>query len=317
MGACDGNFVSDKSKVIFSVTDFRNKKIEFSKPVERVVCLIESGLSGLYMLKVEDKIVGIPSDVYLTKVNKFYSKLDKRIETKQLATPGNWDFVNIEQVVALKPDLVIIWASQNEIISNLENFKIPVYAVMINSFDDVYKEMSDFGKIFNSTERADSLIHFTKNNLNEISKNNTQKNKKRVYFMWSQGINETSGKNSTVNELLTFAGTQNVCEMEQEHISVNIEKIIEWQPEMIVMWNNEKLNSIDIINNSQLKDIQAIKTKNVYELPNVFNCDFWTLKMQYPIKLISNWANENTVNFDEKTELNNLYKTLYGKSIVE
>jgi len=64
------------TKDIISVTDFRGKKIEVTRPVSRIVCLIESALSGLYMLGAEERIewlefqqMCIPEMCFLTMLN--------------------------------------------------------------------------------------------------------------------------------------------------------------------------------------------------------------------------------------------------------
>ena len=162
------NNESKKSKTnsdFIKVTDFRNKEIKINYPTKKVVCLIESALSGIYMLKAENNIVGISTNVYNGDVYEQYKLLDSRIKNKTIPTPGNWDFISIENIAALKPDLVIIWASQTEAIQSIENLGIPVYAIMINNTKDIFKEISDFGVIFNKKERADSLIGFAKNEL--------------------------------------------------------------------------------------------------------------------------------------------------------
>ena len=46
------------------------------------------------------------------------------------------------------------------------------------------------------------------------------------------------------------------------------------------MWYNEKLDPQDILENPQLKGSRAVRDSQVYELPEVFGCDFWTLKLQ-------------------------------------
>ncbi|MCX7727776.1 MAG: ABC transporter substrate-binding protein, partial [Chitinispirillaceae bacterium] len=127
------------------VTDFRNKTISLSSTAEKVVCLIESALSGIFMLRAQHKVVGISTNVYTGDVARQYAALDERIRLKKLPAPGNWDFVNLENVIALKPDLVIIWASQTETIAALERLGIPVYGIMLKSINDVYKEIRDFG----------------------------------------------------------------------------------------------------------------------------------------------------------------------------
>jgi iron complex transport system substrate-binding protein len=274
------------------VTDFRGKSLSFDKSPTRIVCLIESALSGLYMLHSENNVVGVSSNVYESAVFEQYSELDKRIKDKTLPTPGNWDFVSLENVVALRPDLVIIWASQSESIEAIESKGIPVYGVMLKSVNDVYKEMTDLGKICGKSSRADSLIQYTKNeiNKNRISCSTENMNKSKVYFMWPQGPLETSGKASTVNELIELAGATNVCTSSDEHLVVNLEKVIEWNPDIIVMWYNESKSPDDILKLPGWGNINAIRNKQVFELPSVFLCDLWTLKFQYAVKLLSSWC---------------------------
>lgn len=300
-----------------SVVDFRDKKISFKERPKRVVCLIESALTGIYMLKSQDLIQGIPTDIYKESFFKYYSKLDNRISQKTLPCPGNWDFVNLEKLVSIKPDLVIIWSSQEESIERIEKLGIPVYSVFIDDFEDIYKEIRDFGKLFNKQSRADSIISTTKDKIKFIIDSAYKKKSPGAYFMWSQGLLETSGKHSTVSKLLGFAGMKNVCEMKEEHVSVNIEKLYEWNPEFIIMWYNERLDPADIIKNNQFTGIAAIKNKKVFELPEIFQCDFWTLKFVYTVYLMNNWSSD--AKFNKKQDslfLKDMFYDLYGKNLL-
>jgi iron complex transport system substrate-binding protein len=295
------------------VTDFRGVEVSLNAPAQRVVCLIESALTGIYMLQAEDVLVGVPSEVYYGSVAHRYAKLDERIAERTLPAPGNWDFISLEQIVALKPDLVIIWASQTEAIENIERFGIPVYAVMLNSFEDVFKEIADFGMLLNRKEQADRLVVFTNQSLQKIKQNNQHEMPVRGYFMWAQGINHTSGRGSTVNDLFEHAGVLNVVHSNQEHLTVNVEKIIEWDPDIIVMWYNEAQSPSDIIRHPLLQGISAIRTNRIYMLPTVFDCDLWTLKMQHAVKLVANWAyGDSSEPFDTEIELSALLNVLYN-----
>ena len=306
----------NRTKKAINVTDFRGRELNFDKPAVRIVCLIESALSGIYMLGAEDKIVGISSNVYNDNVAAQYASLDERIKNKAILAPGNWDFVNIESVVALKPDLVILWSSQVESIQAIESKGIPVYAVMLKSTGDVYKEISDLGKLTGKQIRADSLIQYTKDELSTLVITNTkfQKEKKKVYFIWPQGPLETSGQNSTVNELITMAGAKNVCNSPDEHIVVNLEKVIEWNPDIIIMWYDANKNPEDIMKLSGWSNIKAVKEKKVFELPSVFFCDLWTLKFQYASKLLSTWCYPSVFKSNDlDKEKHQMILKLYGE----
>ena len=65
-----------------TVTDFRGKTLTFKKPPERIVCLIESALSGIYMLGAEKQVVGISTNVYQGNVYSYYAAITLSILTK-------------------------------------------------------------------------------------------------------------------------------------------------------------------------------------------------------------------------------------------
>lgn len=298
------------------VTDFRGKELVFNKPVTRIVCLIESGLSALYMLGQEKKVIAVSTNVYTGDVFRYYAQMDERIRNKTLPTPGNWDFVNIESVVALKPDVVIIWSKQTETIKSLEERGVPVFGVFINRFEDVYTEIIQLGKLTGSEKRADEIIKYTKQELAYFQKK-VQKIpesvRQRAYFMWAQGNLNTSCRESSVNDLLLMAGCRNVCPFSDEHAVVSMEKIIQWNPDIIIMWLNTKKDPVDVITDSKWRNINAVKHKRVYELPEVFLYDLWTLKFQYAVKMTAKWAYpELFKDLDMAKERDKMLGVLYG-----
>lgn len=297
------------------VSDFRGKTISLNKPAERIVCLIESALSGLYMLGAENQVIGISTNVYTDKIFEQYSLIDKRIREKQIPAPGNWDFINLEKVLSLKPDLVIIWASQDEAIRQMETHGIQVYGVMLKSIDDIYKEISDLGLLTGKEARADSLITYSKKQLNQISEMPVPAGqKKKVYFAWAQGLTETSGTKSTVNELITLAGAVNACPLPEEHLTVNIERIFDWNPGLIVLWYNESMEPDELQNISGWNSLPAVKSRQVFELPSVFYCDLWTLKFQFAVRLLHHCCYpEQAGTFNPEEEKRQMLDFLYGE----
>lgn len=297
------------------VTDFRYKEIRLEKPAERIVCLIESALSGIYMLQAENRVIGVSSAVYNESPAAQYAILDERIRKKQISAPGNWDFTSIESIVSLRPDLVIIWSSQTESIHAIEEHGIPVYGVFLQSINDIYKEIGDLGMLTGKASRADSLIAYTKEEIDmlRLQSSGIHKKRKNVYFMWSQGLLETAGTTSTVNELIELAGAKNSCGIHQEHVIINKEKLLDWNPDVWVMWCNSTINPVDIINTAEFKNLNAVKNKKVYELPSAFMCDLWTLKFPYAVRLLAKWCNPVAfANMDPEAEKLKMLKTLYG-----
>lgn len=301
-----------------TVTDFRGKTLRFEAPVRRIVCLIESALSGIYMLGEEQRVVGISRNIYTGDVFAQYAALDDRVREKKLPTPGNWDFVNLESVVALRPDLVILWSQQTEAIGSLEEKGIPVFGVFIQRKEDVYKEIEDLGKLTGNTRRAEALISYTKKELARFAARTSglpPAKRPGVYYMWAQGNLETSCGESTVNDLIQLAGGRNVCAaLPQEHLVVNLEKVFSWDPDLILMWYNEKKDPGDILRDPQWKRIKAVRDRRVHEFPEVFWCDLWTLKFLYAVKLTAKWVHPELFrDIDLDREKQRMMEFLYRK----
>jgi iron complex transport system substrate-binding protein len=298
------------------VTDFRGKDLVFAQPVTRIVCLIESALSGLYMLGAEDRVVGISRNVYTETVNRYYASLDERIRDKKLPAPGNWDFINLESVVSLRPDLVILWSEQKEAIDSIERRDIPVYGVFLQRLEDVYKEIMDLGLLTGRTDRAAELIGYTKKSLARVEEklgSLPSDKRPRVYYMWAQGPLETSCGVSTVDDLITLAGARNVCaSIRREHLVVNIERILSWNPDLIVMWYNTRLDPDDLAGKGQWQAVAAVRDGRVHELPDVFLCDLWTLKFPYAVWMLAKWSHPDLFrDIDLKKEGEKMLNFLY------
>jgi iron complex transport system substrate-binding protein len=268
------------------------------------------------MLNEEKRVVGISRNVYERSLFPYYGRMDERIRNKKIPSPGNWDFVNIESVLSLKPDLVVMWAQQTESIAALEERGIPVFGVFIKQIEDVYQEIAALGKLTGNEVRADALSRYTQNEIDRFRKRLVDIPPARrpgVYYMWAQGSLETSGGLSMVNDLIDLAGGRNVsASFPQEHLVVNLEKVIGWNPDVIVMWYNERKDPSDIIRDSQWKSIRAVKERRVYELPEIFLCDLWTLKFQYAVKMVAKWCHPGPlkdINLEEEKE--EMLKILY------
>ena len=315
-------FAAAGSPAAVRITDFRGAPLVVEKPSRRIVCLIESALSGLFMLGVQDRVVGISTNIYQQGVFDYYAAMDPRIAARQLPTPGNWDFVNLESVVALAPDLVIVWAHQSEAITAMEERHLRVYGVQIACFEDIYKEINDLAALTGSSQRAEELIQYSRSRLDRILQRTGRADnstKPGVYFMWAQGGLETSGRPSSVDDLITLAGGRNVCgHLGQEHLTVHLEDLLQWDPEVVVMWTNPAASPQSLMAKPVWRSIRAARDRRVHELPAVFLCDLWTLKYPLAVELVTEWCHPTGKSrLDLVREARAILGRLYGKTLAE
>lgn len=302
-----------KTEAVIRVTDFRNQPVELTAPAERIACLLDSGLTILHMMDVVEEVVAIDKWTYDNSgALPYTSKLDSRIASGELpAVTGN-----IEALLSLQPDVVIIW-SGHEDIETLENSGLKVYGVQINSFDDIYKAVEDLGKIVGREARAAEIIAYTRNELQNISNRISQvKNTERPsgVFVWGPTLLNIAGNDSTGNDIIIMAGGRNVAkEINQEHFVAKMEEVINWDPDVIVMWNSTQIGPQTYFGDPQWQSVAAIQNKKVYMLPSAFYCDLWTPKFQYSIKATAKWLYPDIFNdMNLEQELVEMLETLYG-----
>ncbi|OPJ55401.1 ABC transporter substrate-binding protein [Alkalithermobacter paradoxus] len=293
------------------VVDFRGKEIVLEKPAQRIAAMLDSGLTTLHMLGVKDEVIAVDKWTYDSPGFEYTKKIDTRFESEEVpAVTGN-----IEKIISLNPDIVIIWA-EHEDIKPLEQAGIKVYGVQINSFDQTFKMVEDLGKITGKDERAKEIIDYTRSELQEIEnivKDIKEEDKQTGLFVWGPTVLDIAGGDSTGNDIIVSAGGINVAkDINAEHPIANMEELISWNPDSIIMWYSKNLSTDDLINSPQLKSINAVKDNRVFMLPNFYYCDLWTVKYQYSVKATAKWLYPNLfkdidLDVEKDTMLNKLY----------
>ncbi len=106
--------------------DLRDKNI-IRTPVQRVICLSTTHLAFLGALDVTDALVGVSGSKYVT-----HPQIRKRIDAGELPDIGYGQNLNYEQIVELKPGLVMMYGVGSEVTSyarKLEELGIPTVMI--------------------------------------------------------------------------------------------------------------------------------------------------------------------------------------------
>ncbi|NMC51070.1 MAG: ABC transporter substrate-binding protein, partial [Desulfovibrio sp.] len=137
----------------------------------------------------------------------------------------------------------------------------------------------------------------------------------RVYYA-DTDILHTEGGAWWTQDLLSFAGAVNVAEDIGQARETTMEKLLEWDPEVIVV--SRTMGQADkvagILKDPQLRDLKAVRSGRVYEFPiGAFWWNrpspeaplgfLWLAKTLYP---------ELMADIDMKKETVDFFKTFYG-----
>jgi iron complex transport system substrate-binding protein len=308
------------------ITDDRGRTIEVPYPCERIVFLVENAMNTMYAVGGADNIVGI-GDIWMPEQREpLFRAIDSGFDQKvRISKEGG--MVNLETLASADPQLVVLWSVDwdDDVTKSIEeNLNVPTYGVFIDSISDLQRQAEVFGQIIGNESRAAEVIDIMSTyeaKVTDVTSSLDETDKPKVYWMWGD-ILGTAGLNSTANELIEKAGGVNVMQYwsnetrTMEHPKLNLESLVQLNPDVIYMWYNTNLDPEDVISGKDFegwKDINAVKNGKVFEVQNPLIFDFHTPR--YPLALMIMAKDINPDKFqdlDLDAEIDNMFVDLYS-----
>lgn len=163
-------------------------------------------------------------------------------ETKGL-NKINTSPLNLEQVVALKPDLVLAAGiTSGEDIRKLANLNLTVLVVGAPStaFDNVMADIAMVGKATQTEDKAKAIVDSMKQKIDAVkAKIAEAKDKPKVYWeldATDPGKPYTPGPGSFIDDIINMAGGTNVAaNSKSAYVQVNAEEIVAANPDVIIL----------------------------------------------------------------------------------
>jgi ABC-type Fe3+-hydroxamate transport system substrate-binding protein len=224
---------------------------------ERIVSLTPSITETIYLLGEQDNVVGITS-------------FCRRISEKQKIV-GTYLEPNIEEIVRLNPDIVFISkeGTRKEIVDKIREFDIKVVVLSpANNFTELKQQFLELAKVLNKQEKAKKIIYEYETKLSKLKRN---KSKRVLCIISFQPIFVASDK-SYIGEIIRYAGGENVIKSEINYTQVDIEKILELKPEVIIL---STMGSTEYEIKKfflQYKEIPAVKNNKIFVIPSNILC---------------------------------------------
>lgn len=221
---------SDAPKTTYplTVTDSTGAEFTFETAPQRIVSLAPSETEGLFALGLDEQIVGVSdNDDYPEAV-------------KDKPRMGGFQ-VNVEAVIAAKPDLVLVVGSLIDpgTVKSLTDLGVKVYQSNPNTLDETLAHIRAVGEITDRQKEAEEVVGQMEKErdlvLNAV-KSLTPDQRKKVYIEFSPGW--TVGKGEFMDELITLAGGENVASDLEGWNEINEENIIKANPDVILFGGN-------------------------------------------------------------------------------
>jgi iron complex transport system substrate-binding protein len=307
------------------ITDQRDRTITLDGEVERVVTIpIPAASVFIAVDGGTDRLVGMHQ---LSKT-AIKGRILERFYPDSLAIPSNitgkgFSFVpNVEELLALEPDLVFQWGHLNDdIIDPLVNAGLEVALIRIGKEEFTRKWLTMMGAVTGRSDKAVAMIDWRDEVMAEVraaTADIAEEDRPRtLYFMNYLSKLRVAGGKSYNNFYIDLAGGKNVADDLGMFAEVGIEQILEWDPEVILLNGFEaKLSPQDIYDNELLADLSAVKNRRVYKMPlGGYRWDPPNQESPLTWLWLSMVLHPEKFDWDMAARINDSYEFIYGQSV--
>ena len=248
-----------------TVTDQAGREVTIEKEPEKVVSGYYISTSLLIALGQESKIVGIEAKADKRPIYKLSAP-----ELIELPNVGSAKQFDLEGCAALEPDLVILPLKLSDAADTLTDLGIDVLLVNPEN-QELSDEMRDIVSVaMNCQDKAEELSAFVAAQEEFLSKATENSEKPTVYLAGNSSFLSTAGSQMYQNSLITMAGGENVAaEISDTYwAEVSYEQVLAWNPDYIIIAAEADYTVDDVLNDPNIADLQAVKDKKVYQMPN-------------------------------------------------
>ncbi len=188
------------------ITDHLNRTIELKTKPQRVVSLVPS---------ITETLAGLGLEKNLIAVTRFCKYPPDVVE--QLPKIGGPKKINLEKIVALKPDLVIAVKEENDREQVLKlSEQIPVVVFDVNTIEDSFDMLNLLGQLFGVEQIANRWVNSIMKKTTDIK--TSVSNHKALYLIWKKPW-MAAGTDTFIGSMMRLAGFNNIVNGRYPEIS--------------------------------------------------------------------------------------------------
>ena len=238
------------------VEDDAGNRLSFSQPVTRIVSLAPHATELLFAAGATNQVVGT--------VN--YS--DYPEAAKKIPVIGGYNKIDLESIIAMKPELVMIWPGGNssDQLDAVKKLGLKVFVSEPVEFEDVVSSIRNMAMLLGTQQQAEKNATDYLQQLAELKKTYRNRSPVNVFYqVWNEPL-MTINKGHLVSRIIELCGGVNVfSDLPVLAPRVSIEAVMEKDPEVIIAGMTED-RAIWLEQWQRWTGLQAVKNKHVYPI---------------------------------------------------
>ncbi len=257
-----------------TITDMTGRTVTVPAEITKVLGTSPPTTEAVYMID-PDVLIGLNFAFNSTKyVPEKYRSLPN-VGGQQM---GNT--LNYETFLAMNPDIILYGSSPGTnvsgTISDIETKLKPIPIVGVEDSTNAHDydtEITYLGELLNKEDQAAALNRFYKDVYEKVTTKVAsipEDKKVKVYYAEGPDGLKTDPEVSDHAQLIAICGGKNVADVKEKGgggmTPVSLELVVSWNPELILAGDAKFYQSV--LSDPNWKDIDAVKNKQVYLIPN-------------------------------------------------
>ena len=240
-----------------TMTDDRGKTVSLAGPATRIVTLSPHLAEISFAAGAGVTLVGVSA------------RSDFPEDARHLPVVSDSGRIDLERIVALKPDLVLAWLSGNPArqLELLERRGIAVLAVEVRRLDDIPRVMRLVGTAAGRGEAAEQVARQTAQSIRGLAARYAGLRKLRVFIeIWHEPLITVSGTH-LISDVLQMCGGDNVyAKAGALTPAVSPETLLVLRPEVVIMSSGAGTRAEQAGRWRRLALLPAVQQGALYEL---------------------------------------------------
>ena len=208
-----------------TVKDDAGNSVTLARPAQRVIAMAPHITELLFAAGGGDRVVGAMN----------YS--DYPEAAKRLPLVGSDAQIDLERVIASRPDLLVVWQTGNteRQLSQLKSLNIPIFYSEPKKLDEVATSLVRLGQLMGTDATAQAAARDYRQKLARLTASYAQRPPVRVFYqIWEKPLFTLNGEH-VVSDALRVCGGRNVfAGLKVTAPSVSTEAVLQENPEAII-----------------------------------------------------------------------------------
>ena len=238
-----------------TVNDDDGKPVTLEKPAQRVVALAPHVTELLFAAGGAEKIVGAVS----------YS--DYPEAAKQVPRVGDNRQVDLERLLAMKPDLLVVWrhGTSERQIDQLRQLGIPIFHSEPKKLDQIADNLEKMGKLLGTEPAANAAAKELRQKLAALRAQYAARPPVRVFYqVWDKPLYTLNGEHIVSDALKVCAGQNIFADQKVTAPVVSVEAVLEADPEAVFATTEKDYGGVSLWR--PYKTFKATKQDNLFTI---------------------------------------------------